>query len=72
MAINSKYQDKQVELLLNDIIAVLEKHQAPTDLSLIVLGNMVSNLLVNNVGSQQRILLAQAFSDSLLKAVTEK
>ena len=39
MAIQSKYQDKQIDVILNDMIAVLEKHQAPLDLSLIVLGN---------------------------------
>jgi UPF0352 protein MS1910 len=69
MAIQSKYQDKQIDAILNDMIAVLEKHQAPLDLSLIVLGNMTTNLLTGSVGKQQQQILAQAFSDALLNSI---
>ncbi|WP_230621987.1 YejL family protein [Aggregatibacter sp. Marseille-P9115] len=69
MAIQSKYQDKQIDTILNDMIAVLEKHQAPLDLSLIVLGNMTTNLLTGSVGKQQQQVLAQAFSDALLNSI---
>lgn len=71
MAKHSKFQDKQVNDIVSDMIAVLEKHQAPLDLSLIVLGNMTSNLLNSSVGSQQRQVLAQAFANSLLNSVKE-
>ena len=54
---------------MHEMIAVIEKHQAPVDLSLVVLGNMVSNLLHSSVGEHQRIALAQAFSDALLNSV---
>ena len=69
MAIQSKYQDKQIDAILNDMIAVLEKHQPPLDLSLIVLGNMTTNLLTGSVGKQQQQVLAQAFSDALLNSI---
>ena len=69
MAIQSKYQDKQIDAILNDMIAVLEKHQAPLDLSLIVLGNMTTNLLTGSVGKQQQPVLAQAFADALLNSI---
>lgn len=69
MAIQSKYQDKQVDAILNDMIAVLEKHQAPLDLSLIVLGNMTTNLLTGSLGKQQQKVLAQAFSEALLNSI---
>lgn len=69
MATNSKFQDKQVDAILNDMIAVLEKHQAPVDLSLVVLGNMVTNLLTSSVGKNQQQALAQAFSDALMNSV---
>ena len=69
MAIQSKYQDKQIDAILNDMIAVLEKHRAPLDLSLIVLGNMTTNLLTGSVGKQQQQVLAQAFSDALLNSI---
>ncbi|WP_109133555.1 YejL family protein [Aggregatibacter kilianii] len=69
MAIQSKYQYKQIDAILNDMIAVLEKHQAPLDLSLIVLGNMTTNLLTGNLGKQQQKVLAQAFSEALLNSI---
>ena len=69
MATNSKFQDKQVDAILSDMIAVLEKHQAPVDLSLVVLGNMVTNLLTSSVGKSQQQALAQAFSDALMNSV---
>ena len=69
MAIQSKYQDKQIDVILNDMIAVLEKHQAPLDLSLVVLGNMTTNLLTGSVGKQQQQVLAQAFADALLNSI---
>ena len=69
MAIQSKYQDKQIDPILNDMIAVLEKHQAPLDLSLIVLGNMTTNLLTGSLGKQQQKVLAQAFSEALLNSI---
>ena len=51
------------------MISVLEKHQAPLDLSLIVLGNMTTNLLTGNLGKQQQKVLAQAFSEALLNSI---
>lgn len=69
MAVNSKYQDKHVDAVINDMIAVLEKHHAPLDLSLMVLGNMVTNLLNAQVGESQRVALAQVFSQALMDSV---
>ena len=51
------------------MIAVLEKHHAPLDLSLMVLGNMVTNLLNAQVGASQRVALAQVFSKALMDSV---
>lgn len=66
MATQSKYQDKQLEALLQDLIIVLEKHKAPVDLSLMALGNTVTNILKNNVQTpQQRERLAEVFSQAL-------
>ena len=72
MTITSKYQDKEVQTMLNDMIAVIEKHQVPVELSLVVLGNMVTNLLLSSVGQNQRIVLAQAFSEALLNSIKNK
>ncbi len=73
MAIKSKYQDEQVDKLLNELITVLEKNKTPVDLSLIALGNMVSNILLNNIHNpQQRESLANAFSQALKNSLITK
>ncbi|MGY6772753.1 DUF1414 domain-containing protein [Gallibacterium sp. ZY190522] len=69
MATHSKYSNKQIELLMNEMISILEKQQAPVDLSLIVLGDMVSNLLLSSVQENKRIELAEAFSQALLNSL---
>lgn len=70
MAAHSKYSNQEIEALMNEMIATLEKHHAPVDLSLIVLGDMVSNLLLSSVSESQRLALAKAFSEALLHSVT--
>ncbi|TCK01475.1 hypothetical protein EV694_0086 [Volucribacter psittacicida] len=72
MAKTSKYTDQQINPILAEMIAVLEKHQASVDLSLVLLGNMTSNLLINNMGEKQRVALAQAFAKALLDSVQPK
>ena len=72
MAIQSKYSNQQIDAILQDMVAVLQKHQAPLDLSLMVLGNMTTNLLTSNVGTEQQQALAQAFADALLHSVKPK
>ncbi|HJF74522.1 hypothetical protein JP34_00715 [Gallibacterium anatis] len=69
MATHSKYSNKQIELLMNEMIGILEKQQAPVALSLIVLGDMVSNLLLSSVQENKRIELAEAFSQALLNSL---
>ena len=49
----SRYSDQQVEQLLSELTNVLESHKAPVDLSLMVLGNMVTNLINSSVAPAQ-------------------
>ena len=67
----SRYSDEHVEQLLNEMLNVLEKHKAPTDLSLMVLGNMVTNLINTSVASAQRRSLARSFAEALQASVSE-
>ena len=60
----SRYSDEQVEDLLTELAAVLEKHHAPTDLSLMVLGNMVTNLINTSVAPAQRQTLARSIAQA--------
>lgn len=66
---SSRYSDEQVEQLLSDLVNILEKHRAPTDLALMVLGNMVTNLLNTSVAPAQRQMLARSFAEALRSSV---
>ena len=67
----SRYSDERVEELLSELASVLEKHQTPTDLSLMVLGNMVTNLINTSVAPAQRRSLARSFAEALQASVSE-
>ena len=67
----SRYSDEHVEQLLSELAQVLEKHQTPTDLSLMVLGNMVTNLINNSVSSAQRQAIARSFAQALQSSIHE-
>ncbi len=68
---SSRYSDERVERLLTELVEVLEKDQAPTDLSLMVLGNMVTNLINASIAPAQRRTLARSFAEALQASVRE-
>lgn len=68
---SSRYSDEKVENLHDDLVRVLEKNHTPVDLSLMVLGNMVINLLNTSVAPSQRKMLANSFANALLSSVKE-
>ncbi|NMH64340.1 YejL family protein [Shewanella sp. SHSM-M6] len=72
MAIQSKYSNTQVESLIAELLAVLEKHQSPTDLSLMVLGNCISHLLQTKVPDASRQAVAEQFAKALAQSVKTK
>lgn len=65
----SRYSDERVESLLTELANVLEQHKAPTDLSLMVLGNMVTNLINSSVAPAQRRTIARSFAEALQSSV---
>jgi len=65
----SRYKDEQVETLLTELSAVLDKHRTPTDLALMVLGNMITHVINTSVAPEQRLILANSFSEALLSSV---
>ncbi|CNI48228.1 YejL family protein [Yersinia bercovieri] len=71
MAQSSRYSDEHVEQLLSELVCVLEKHRTPTDLSLMVLGNMVTNLINTSIAPAQRKVLAHSFAEALQASVRE-
>ncbi|EDU59817.1 hypothetical protein PROSTU_03009 [Providencia stuartii ATCC 25827] len=68
---SSRYSDEKVETLLAELVSVLEKNHTPVDLSLMVLGNMVTNLLNTSVAPTQRKMIADSFANALLSSVKE-
>ncbi|AGB83243.1 Uncharacterized protein conserved in bacteria [Serratia rubidaea] len=68
---SSRYSDEHVEQLLSELVNVLEKHHTPTDLSLMVLGNMVTNLINTSVSPAQRQTLAKSFAEALQASIHE-
>ena len=68
MAIQSKYNNAQVESLITEIFAVLDKQKSPTDLSLMVLGNCVSHLLQTKIPDTARPAVAEQFAKALAQS----
>ena len=69
MPIQSKYSNQQVEDLMQSLQQVMQQYNAPTDLQLMVLGNMVSEVLTTRVAKDQRVALASQFGQILQQAV---
>ncbi|MCJ2377250.1 YejL family protein [Vibrio sp. ZSDZ34] len=69
MPITSKYSDNQVEEILSEVAAVLEKHGATPELSLMIAGNIATNVLNQDVAASQRHAIAEKFSQALLSSI---
>ncbi|SFN31557.1 hypothetical protein SAMN05216516_105127 [Izhakiella capsodis] len=68
---SSRYSDERVEKILAELVQILEQNQTPTDLSLMVLGNMVTNLINTDIPPAQRRALARSFAEALQSSVRE-
>ena len=55
----------------SELLNVLENHKAPSDLSLMVLGNMVTNLINTSVAPAQRQAIAKSFAQALQSSVND-
>lgn len=71
MPIQSNYSDQQVETLLAELLAVLERHKTGTNLSLVVLGNMITHLINAQIAPSQRKMIAASFADALVKSIND-
>lgn len=69
MPIHSRYSDEEIDVLLNEIGALLDKHQASTDLALMVLGNFTSYLINHRVLASHRQDVSQAFIQALQASI---
>ena len=69
MSQQSRYSDQQFEALMDEIIEVLEKNHADRNLSLMVLGNLVTNILEQQVQASDRREMAEKFAQVLVDSV---
>ena len=65
----SRYSDQQIETLLAELSQLFDSHQAPTDLQLMVLGNMVTHLLNTAFSPSQRQKVADSFIHALTASI---
>lgn len=68
----SRYTNDQFEALMNDVILTLEKNEADRDLSLMVLGNVITHILNTQVTPENRETMADQFANVLKKSVQGK
>ncbi|MCG3722877.1 DUF1414 domain-containing protein [Vibrio cincinnatiensis] len=69
MPITSKYSDEKVETILTEIAAILDKHSASPELTLMIAGNIATNVLNHNVASSQRKAIAEKFAQALTSSL---
>lgn len=65
----SRYSDTEFDTLTHELILVLEKHQAKADLSLMILGNLLTNIFKQQIPEGQRSEMAEQFTQVLLKSI---
>ena len=65
----SRYTNDEFEALMNKVILTLEESGANRDLSLMVLGNVITHILNTQVSPKSRETMASQFADVLKKSV---
>ncbi|WP_218396494.1 YejL family protein [Alteromonas lipotrueae] len=66
---NSRYTNAEFETLMNKVILTLEENDAGRDLSLMVLGNVITHILQTQVNPDKREAMADQFANVLKKSV---
>ena len=71
MPVNSKYSNEQVEQVINDLLAVLTRHEAGVELGLMCLGNATSHIIETAVPETSRDQVVASFTDALKASVKQ-
>ena len=71
MPITSKYSNKDVERILDQLVDVLEDNNATAELSLMLVGNIATNILNQNVPQSQRKAITEKFVQALLTSIDD-
>lgn len=65
----SRYTNTEFEALMNKVIFTLEENQADRDLSMMVLGNVITHIINTQVKPESREAIAEQFASVLVKSV---
>jgi len=69
MPIQSKYSDKKIETILSEVATVFDKHNASSDLVLMIAGNIATNVINQNIAKEQRVIIAEKFAQALMSSI---
>ena len=70
MPIPSKYSTAQIETMMNQLLDQLRQQQVTTEMSLMVLGNMVSHIIRTSVSEAAQKDIARQFAQALQDSVS--
>lgn len=68
MPIQSRYSNEEFETLMQDVFTALERNSSNRDLSILALGNVLTNIFNNQVPADKREVLVSQFCDALTKS----
>lgn len=71
MPIQSKYTNKEVEVIIDELINVLSSHNAPVNISLMCLGNAITHIVKEHVPEPQRAELTKNFANVLTQSIKQ-
>ena len=72
MPIISKYSNKKIESILNEVMEVLHKNDVSIDLSLMILGNSITHVINKEVPEHKRREISDKFMKALTSSITTK
>ena len=72
MPIISKYSDKKIEKILDEVMDVLHKNEVSVDLSLMILGNTITHIMNSQVPANKRTEISSKFVKALSASINAK
>lgn len=70
MPIVSKYSNERVEKIIENLMDVLVDESAPADLALMCLGNVITEVVAQQVPNEQQQVVVDNFSKALKQSIT--
>ncbi len=68
MPIQSRYTNEEFETLMQEVFVTLERNNAPKDLSIMVLGNVLATIFENQISEDKREAMVDQFCAVLKKS----